>query len=46
LIAKHPVGECKPEDLQKVSKTLKSGSEEIIIKKPNPFAILEKLKKQ
>ncbi len=45
LIAKHPVGECKPEDLQKVTKTLKSGSEEIIIKKPNPFAILEKLKK-
>jgi uncharacterized protein len=46
LIAKHPDGECKPEDLQKVNKTLKSGSEEIIIKKPNPFAILEKLKKQ
>ena len=45
LIAKHPLGECQPEDLQKVTKTLKSGSEEIIIKKPNPFAILEKLKK-
>jgi uncharacterized protein len=45
LIAKHPLDECKPEDLKKVTKTLKSGSEEIIIKKPNPFAILEKLKK-
>jgi uncharacterized protein len=46
LAAKHPPGECQPEDLKKVAKTLKSGSEEIQIKKPNPFAVLEKLKKQ
>ena len=46
LSARHPVGECQPSDLQKVAKTLQSGSEEIIIKKPNPFAVLEKLKKQ
>ena len=46
LAAKHPPGECQPENLKKVAKTLKSGSEEIQIKKPNPFAVLEKLKKQ
>ena len=46
LSARHALGECKAEDLEKVSKKLKSGSEEIIIQKPNPFAILQKLKKQ
>ena len=46
LAAKHVPGECKPENLQKVAKTLQSGSEEIVIQKPNPFAVLEKLKKQ
>lgn len=46
LSARHAPGECKAEDLAKVTQKLKTGSEEIIIKKPNPFAILEKLKKQ
>jgi uncharacterized protein len=46
LVAKHGPGACRPEDLEKVAKKLKKGSEEIIIQKPNPFAILEKLKKQ
>ena len=46
LAAKHAPGECKPEDLKKVTKTLQSGAEEIVIQKPNPFAVLEKLKKQ
>ncbi|MEY4481595.1 MAG: hypothetical protein RIQ84_757 [Pseudomonadota bacterium] len=46
LSARHALGECKAEDLEKVSKKLKTGSEEIIIQKPNPFAILQKLKKQ
>jgi uncharacterized protein len=46
LSARHAPGECKAEDLEKVSKKLKTGSEEIIIQKPNPFAVLQKLKKQ
>lgn len=46
LSARHAPGECKAEDIEKVSKKLKTGSGEIIIQKPNPFAILQKLKKQ
>ena len=46
LSARHAPGDCKAEDMEKVSKKLKTGSGEIIIQKPNPFAILQKLKKQ
>jgi len=46
LSARHPQGECRPENLQKVAKVLKSGADEIKIEKPNPFAVLKNLKKQ
>ncbi len=46
LSARHPSGECRPENLQKVAKVLQSGAEEIKIEKPNPFAVLKNLKKQ
>jgi uncharacterized protein len=46
LSARHPAGECKPENLQKVAKVLQSGADEIKIEKPNPFAVLKNLKKQ
>ena len=45
LSARHPQGECRPEDLQKVAKALSSGAQEIKIEKPNPFAVLKNLKK-
>ena len=46
LSARHPLGECKPENLQKVAKVLQSGADQIKIEKPNPFAVLKNLKKQ
>jgi uncharacterized protein len=46
LSIRHTPGECKDADLQKVSKSLQSGGQEIKIQKPNPFEILKNLKKQ
>jgi uncharacterized protein len=46
LAARHGPGECRADDLEKVSQLLKQADDQIKIEKPNPFAILKNLKKQ
>ena len=46
LAARHPPGECRLNDLEKVAQLLKPADDQIKIDKPNPFAILKNLKKQ
>lgn len=46
LTPKHQTGECKKQDLQKAQLILKDRSSSEGLEKPNPFAVLAKLKKQ
>ena len=46
LAPRHPPQECLPEDLRAANARLKGAVEDIVIDKPNPFAILKNLKKQ
>ena len=46
LAPRHPAKGCLAEDLKAASARLKGQVEDIVIDKPNPFAILKNLKKQ